>query len=97
MLPLAPRRAGDGLARPGGGRPRGGRVADDGRVERRARVGDRQVIVGLERGGEGLLDAGAEREEPVHPLLEALGGEDRRRRDRQAVAVGEGHGEVSIG
>ena len=97
VLPLAPRRAGDGLARPGGGPPRARCIADDGRVERRAGVGDRQVIVRLERGAEGLLGAGAERQEPVHALLEALGGEGRGRRDRQTVAIGYAHGEVSIG
>src|SRR5205807_657275 len=39
---------------------------------------------------------GVAREQPVHAVLEARGGDGRRGRDGQSVAVGDGHGRPSI-
>jgi len=82
VLPLSPGCAGHGVARPAGCRARRRRVAAAHREERHARVRHRKPLVGLEGRREGFLRARPVREQPVHAVLEALGGKGRRGADR---------------
>src|SRR5262249_8497929 len=91
VLPLAPGRSGRELARLLDGGLRRRPVTLKERKERPTRVGQSESGIGLDGGIESLVGADAVREEAVHAVLIALGGDGRGRRQRQAVAIGDAH------
>ena len=81
VLPLAPGRAGDRVARLFRGDARRRGIALGHGEQRGARVRHRERLVGVQRRREALLGADTERQQLVHAFLEALGRDGRRGRD----------------